>query len=123
MCYATKTTAGDRRADAENENITDGCCFSAFQRLRGRNPPPETVKKKKFFNQERLGDYCDRNIVVRRNASITAVFEQHGIVNLLHVYRKRLFKIVAAYDIVSPALLLDDRLRVNDWLAAVEYAK
>jgi len=24
---------------------------------------------------------------------------------------------------VSPALLLDDRLRVNDWLAAVEYAK
>lgn len=53
------------------------------------NPPAETVKKKKLFIQETLGVYCDRNIVVWRNTSITAVVEQRGIINLLHVSKTK----------------------------------
>jgi len=125
VCYATKTTAGDRRADAENKNIRTvvvlrSTVYAGEIKWKSSGEDREK-KKKKSYSIRRLGVYCDCNIIVRRNASYGCFRTARCYLFNTRIENNYLKSLLCT--IVSPALLLDDRLRVNDWLAAVEYAK
>lgn len=120
LCYATKTTASDRRADAKSENVMDGC-FCGYYRRHGGNQMEilwRRPAKKKYiiYLIRRLGAYSDRNIVARRNASY-GYFRTTRYYLFITRIENDYLKNVLLGTTVSPALLLDDRLRVNDWLA------
>jgi len=125
VCCATKTTAGDRRADAENEDI-------------------RTVVFPRSTVVDREIEWKSSGGMRRRQEKKTNCYFQSGdSERLLRSQHRRpakrdlwlfsncaillfITRIENDYSktlMVSPALLLDDRLRVNDWLAAVEYAK